>query len=461
MTPYEAQAPSMDDAHARLRRDVAAGDAYRGYIYGYPHKTAYRAFAPPRDLAATWAAEPAVSRLHGYLHLPFCEMRCGFCNLFTTANPKADMVDAYLAALAREMAVTATALPRNAGFARLAFGGGTPTWLQPAELERLFTLLEDHFNLRPRDVPTSIETSPATATPARLALLRQLGVQRVSIGVQSLLIEEAHAMGRPHRQADVLAALDALAEADFPILNIDLIYGAHQSLADFLHSLDQVIARAPQEIFLYPLYIRPLTGLGRKGGQMDDAAWNAHRRAAYRAGRDRLLAAGYAQHSMRLFARADSTATAHWPEYDASADGMLGLGCGARSYTSQLHYSQDYAVARGGVLQIIEDYAARDERAMGQITHGIALDEDDRRRRFILLWLMQACGVDMAQYRARFGGDMLAHFPALKALLAEGLATQTSTRFALTATGLEFSDLIGPWFHGPRIATLMEGWAWR
>src|ERR1700741_655603 len=111
---------------------------YQGYVYAYPHKTSYRPLTPRPSLSDVWAAE----RRHAlflYLHVPFCEMRCGFCNLFTRPVPDEAVVDAYLAALERQARVVRRALDDGGdfAFARIAIGGGTPTYLSPAQLERV------------------------------------------------------------------------------------------------------------------------------------------------------------------------------------------------------------------------------------------------------------------------------------------------------------------------------------
>src|SRR4029077_751810 len=100
---------------------------------------------PPVPLQELWATEPK-DALFLYLHVPFCEMRCGFCNLFTTVNPREDLESAYLAALARQAAQVREAIG-PASYARLAIGGGTPTYLAPEALHLLFSIAEDLFRL--------------------------------------------------------------------------------------------------------------------------------------------------------------------------------------------------------------------------------------------------------------------------------------------------------------------------
>ena len=236
---------------------------YAGYTYAYPHKTAYRPLDPPVPLQELWQSENR-DALFLYLHVPFCEMRCGFCNLFTTANPNQSFTGAYLRALRRQ-AIQVREAVSDARFARLAIGGGTPTFLNRAELEDLFGIVTDIYGVEPGQIPVSVETSPRTAELDKLRWLRERGADRISMGVQSFLEPEVNASGRAQKTAWVENALERIRETGFPTLNIDLIYGLpHQTVGSWLCSLQMALRWQPEELFLYPLYVRPLTGLGRK-----------------------------------------------------------------------------------------------------------------------------------------------------------------------------------------------------
>jgi oxygen-independent coproporphyrinogen-3 oxidase len=429
------------------------GSPYQGYLYAYPHKTAYRPLDPRPELAGVWAAERR-DALFLYLHVPFCEMRCGFCNLFTRANPPAEQVRAYLRQLRHESAAVAEALG-DATFAVGAIGGGTPTYLTPDELDALFSIVEG-FTGTAAPVPLSVETSPATATDDRLAVLADRGVTRVSIGVQSFLDREAHAAGRPQKRTEVERALAAIRAAALPVLNLDLIYGiGGQTAQTWAHSLRAALDWRPEEIYLYPLYVRPLTGLGRRAESTVDDDWDAQRLALYRQGRDTLRAAGYRQLSMRQFRRADVPDPES--DYCCQDDGMVGLGCGARSYTAGLHYAFDYAVSVRGVRAIIDDYLARPASDFGYAEVGFALDAGEQRLRWLVKTLLRADGVDRAAWRARFGTDVTADFPQLAQLNARGWLHDTAGAVALTAEGLARGDAIGPWLvSGPVRAAMGE-----
>ncbi|MFD0786978.1 coproporphyrinogen III oxidase family protein, partial [Micromonospora azadirachtae] len=144
------------------------GSPYRQYLYAYPHKTSYRPLRPRPRMADVWRAE-ARDALFLYLHVPFCEMRCGFCNLFTRANAPEEQVTAYLRQLRRQAERVTDALGDDTGYVRAAFGGGTPTYLTADELTELFDIATGTVGARLPGVPLSVETSPATATPDRLA----------------------------------------------------------------------------------------------------------------------------------------------------------------------------------------------------------------------------------------------------------------------------------------------------
>ncbi|SHJ06990.1 oxygen-independent coproporphyrinogen-3 oxidase [Nocardiopsis flavescens] len=430
---------------------VAADSPYRSYVYAYPHKSAYRPFARRPLLADLWRDED-VRALSLYLHIPFCEMRCGFCNLFTRSTPPAEQVAAYLDAFERQARTVAATLPEGAAFARAALGGGTPTYLEADELARVYDVLESAFGVDLAAVPVSVETSPATATADRLAVLEARGATRLSMGVQSFIDSEAHAAGRPQKRAEVDRALELIRAHTTADLNVDLIYGIdRQDARTWAYSLDTALEHDPEEVYLYPLYVRPLTGLGRRGGSWDD-----HRLRLYRQGRDHLRERGYEQVSMRMFRRADAPESPA-PDHSCQTDGMVGLGCGARSYTASAHYSFDYAVGVGQVRSIIADYTGRDAADFARAEVGFRLDDDERRRRHLLQSLLRAEGMDTADYASRFGSGPREDFPELFAALDRRgwLADGGAGRVLLGEEGLAHSDAVGPMFFSDRVNALM------
>lgn len=488
------------------------GSPYHGYVYAYPHKTAYRPLRPRPTLGQIWAGE-ARDALALYLHVPFCEVRCGFCNLFTRIGAPNGLTGAYLDAMERQADAVAEGLGGEASFATAAFGGGTPTFLTAAELDRLCDIAERRMGAPLGRIPLSVEASPSTATPDRLAVLAQRGGTRLSLGVQSFVDSEARAAVRPQKRAEVETALAAVRDARFPVLNIDLIYGIEgQTERTWRESLDAALAWRPEELYLYPLYVRPLTGLARLGDPPPgvDRDWDEQRLRLYRRGRDHLLERGYEQVSMRMFRLPGNTPTPSdrlapepgsetvtgppkaaaprsgdlagghpgsagrsasdagrvmdpsrqvgGPVYCCQSDGMVGLGCGSRSYTDKLHYSFDYAVDMRHIRLIIDDYVSRPAEEFRYAEVGRYIDAAESRRRYLMQSLLQAEGLDTAGYHRRFGSDPAEDFAADLAAFAKQGWLSTSAgpdRLRLSAEGLAHSDAVGPALFSPRVRAAM------
>jgi oxygen-independent coproporphyrinogen-3 oxidase len=436
------------DARPSSVAQLLRGSPFVGYGYAYPHKTAYRPLAHPRPLADVWADEDR-QRLFLYVHVPFCAVRCGFCNLFTQKQPADDLPARWLDTLARQIAVVHDSVP-DARFARWALGGGTPTLLEAAQLERVFELLREPFELDTTQRPGSVETSPETCTDERLAVLERHGTSRISIGIQSFFADELRALGRPQSVALGEQALDRIREHSFATLNIDLIYGiAGQTPASFVAAIDRALTWAPEQLYLYPLYQRPLTGLGRRA-----RSWDDDRLACLRAGRDHLLAAGYEQVSMRMFQLA--RARDEGPAYCCQADGMLGFGVGARSYTRALHYSEDWAVGNASIKEIVGNWIERSDESFAVAAHGIELDAEEQRRRWLIQSLLQREGLSLSDYRRRFGSSALLRDPGdfgdeLEQLRAHGLLELAGDHLRPTTLGLEWADAIAPWLYSEAV----------
>ncbi len=433
-----------------LDSPLLAESPYQTYVYSYPHKTAYRPI-PTRSLSEIWASEKQES-LFLYVHIPFCEMRCGFCNLFTTVTHNDDFVNQYVRTVERQ-ARRVTAALGSPKFARFALGGGTPTQLPLSGLEAILNIAEETMGATLSEIPMSVEVSPETATQDKLQLLRDRGTDRISIGVQSFIDSEVQATQRRQTFAQVQASLTRIRETGFRTLNLDLIYGLPgQTVETWLYSIKTALEFQPEELYLYPLYVRPLTGLG-----MSDREWDDIRLACYRAGRDFLLSNGYTQVSMRMFRANHGTESAQ-PVYCCQADGMVGLGCGARSYTKLLHYSNDYAVNAKEVRSILEHYIASDDTTFDVANYGFELTLEEQQRRFILISLLSEDGLNLSAYRDRFRTDAMSDYGQLRSLINWQMAEFREEVLYLTPLGLERSDGIGPWLFSETVRSQMSNY---
>jgi oxygen-independent coproporphyrinogen-3 oxidase len=442
---------SSADLRRRLRADLRSG-AYPGYVYGYPHKKAYRPL-PPRPLADVWAGEDR-RHLFCYVHVPFCGQRCSFCNLFTYV-PGADPAPTYLDALAREMDAHAEVLSPFR-FARLYIGGGTPTFLDAGQLRRLVDDLHSRLGVAPAHTQGCIETSPETIDEPKVALLRELGFVRISLGIQSLVAEELRQVNRRFDFALHDRALALIGAAGFPHFNIDLIYGLPgQTLASWRYSLDRAIDSPATSLFLYPLYVRPQTGLAVRGRALDELCCpDTHDMGRmYDHAALRLAQAGFRQLTMRQFRR--DPACADEDEYRCQEHGMVGLGAGARSYTAGLHYSTPWRMVARNIRAVVDDYVRRLHEGDTAVSHGFVLDDDERRRRFVLQTLLYD-GLDTRAFRGAFGVCARATFrDAWEALAEEGCVRDDGGVIRLTARGVRHADVVGQLFFSERVRALM------
>lgn len=428
--------------------ELLTASPYQTYVYSYPHKTAYRQLNEPIKLSDVWLKEN-LDALFLYIHIPFCEMRCGFCNLFTMVQKDEDFVSQYVATLKRQSQRVKQALGKSQ-FVRFALGGGTPTRLPIKALETVLDIAQNIMGADLQTIPSSVEVSPETATQDKLNLLRDRNIQRISIGIQSFIDSEVLAIQRRQQAQQVKETVTNIKNTGFPILNIDLIYGLPgQTIKTWLYSLHQALSFQPEEIYLYPLYVRPLTGM-----DCTDKQWDDIRLACYREGRDLLLNQGYQQISMRMFQKPNIKAISALV-YCCQADGMVGLGCGARSYAKHLHYANEYAVGAKGIQSILQAYINTATESFDYINYGFHLDTEDRQRRYILLSLLSDEGLNLQQYHYTFHTELLTDYPELKELFVLNLATRNDYNFKLTEFGIERSDAIGYWFFSKKVHQLM------
>ncbi|MFK7776461.1 MAG: STM4012 family radical SAM protein [Saprospiraceae bacterium] len=417
---------------------------YQQYTYGYPHKHTYRFLDQAEELKTVWQKEDK-SNLFAYLHIPFCEMRCGFCNLFTIANPKSGVGD-YLNALQRE-ALDYQKSMDEIEFEEYAIGGGTPTFLSVPELEKMLSIFKNDLGVNTLKKYGSIEASPKSISSEKIQLIEAYGINRISMGIQSWLEAETKLLGRPQSVQKVTQAVEAIKRSKVPEVNLDLIYGIHhQTKATWLYSLEKTIDYNPTEIFLYPLYTRPLTGLSKMQNEGED-----NRLELFRIGREFLKANGYTQTSMRCFRKNDAPII--FNNYQSPTNGMIGIGAGARSYTKDLHYSTNYAVTRKATKAIIHDYSATKD--FTKIKNGFYLNEEERMRRFLIKSLIDGGFLNPQEFKKQFGKD-ISEIDILDELFERKWLEEKNGFYQLNERGMELEDMIGPMFFSENVKKMMQ-----
>jgi oxygen-independent coproporphyrinogen-3 oxidase len=335
----------------------------------------------------------------------------------------------------------------------MAIGGGTPTLLSLGNMERLFSIILS-MGCDPGKTPGSVEISPETCSAEKLQLLFSYGIQRISLGVQTFVNDESKSLGRRGSVASVKKTLSDIHVVGFPVVNIDLIYGIEsQSEESWLYSLNQAIQYAPEEIYMYPLYVQKLTQLADQY-----LPESKHRTRLYRIGRDYLLDAGYKQNSMRMFSTISSNEN-KMPVYCCQEDGMVGFGAGARSYTKNFHYSSEYAVSPDETHKIINHYINKQDFSV--IDYGIELGLEEQQRRYIIKSILRCEGLKRDVYYARYNSDPMDDYGVLRQYQEEGLLTADTHRIYLTPEGIELSDYIGPGLYSSEIQARMSAYQWK
>ena len=429
-------------------------NTFQGHVSCYPHNTAYRTIAPTIPLQNAWKYE-SVEALNLYLHIPFDESHPQ-----SSESADKELISKYLETVDLQARQVRHELS-TATFGSLIIGGGSPTCLSIEHWKQVFETLHGTLGVGPQRIPISCQASPATIDEAKLAFLRQQGVDRLSLAFQSHETSEPSQSEQPQDSTAVAKAIELIRQAEIPILDLRLIYGARQQRTEsWLQMVDLATHYRAEEICLQPLCPSQPAALstGNQGqqlaGQLD---WDTQRLDAYRAARDYLSASGYEQVSFRKFQRSDSKPEC-LPKFSGRSQGTVGLGCVARSYTRDLHYSLglDGAVDNGQVDDAIHAYVNKTAEEFRVVQHGHYLNLEDQKRRFVIAGLLRSEGVDTLDYEARFGSYVMQDLPQLLELVLNGYMHWDDTRLQLTHSGLELSDAIGPWLYSAKVNSLME-----
>jgi len=277
-----------------------------------------------------------------YVHVPFCRVRCGYCdfNTYTASELRGARQDQYADTLLQEIALAAPVLERAGGnrpASTVFFGGGTPTLLPPGDLSRMLAGVREIFGIAD-GAEITVEANPDTVTPDVAAELAASGVTRLSIGMQSAVPHVLAALDRTHDPENVRSAVGA-ARASGLDVSVDLIYGAPgESLGDWRTSLETALALQPDHISAYALIIEDGTKLARQIRRGEVAAPDDDLQAdMYELADELLTAAGFEWYEVSNWARSESQRSRHNLAYWTGAD-WWGFGPGAHSHVGGVRF---------------------------------------------------------------------------------------------------------------------------
>jgi oxygen-independent coproporphyrinogen III oxidase len=374
------------------------------------------------------AANPPVAPELGlYVHVPFCARRCEFC-AFYEEEPRRAAIDRYLNGVERELA--SLKLPRRAG--TVFWGGGTPSLLPPRDLERLTKATLAACGGRPDE--WTVETTPATARPERLRVLRDAGVNRISMGVQSFDETILHALGRVHTVKQVYEAIDAVRKAGFGNLNLDMMFALPgQSYGEWERDLKRAIDAGPEHISTYclmfeedtALWLRLMRGETKKRSADDEAVFYEKTWAV-------LEAAGLPQYEVSNFARPGRECRHNVNTWRMQE--WAGVGPSAASQIGMRRFAN---------VPSLNDWAKGVETGAPALTDEETLTDDSLVTDSIIFGLRMVQGVDLGELATRFPRhDFSAIRECANSLAREGLATFDGRKLRLTNKGRLVADEI-------------------
>ncbi len=378
-------------------------------------------FASGQDKAA-----PAAP-LGLYVHVPFCAATCDFC-AFYQVKPTADGIDRFLAGIVNEAALVAWPRPVDTVF----WGGGTPGLLAPAALRRLGEQVLSVCGGQP--VEWTVEMAPASVTPARLAVLKELGVTRISMGVQSFQPAWLEALGRIHSREQILQAYERVRAAGFASVNLDLMFALPgQTEAEWLADVAEAVALRPDHLSTYCLTFEEDTALWVKLSQGRVKLDPENEARLYETTWEALAAAGYAQYEVSNFAR-----PGHACRHNLNTWAMhewVGLGPSAAS---------QHAGWRGANVSDLAGWLDHLAAGRRMTEDRVALSPVQLVEDALIFGLRMNAGVDLADWRARCPEAPWGGIDAVMGRLAEdGLADVAGDRVRLTTRGRLLADAVG------------------
>lgn len=324
-----------------------------------------------------------------YVHLPFCDTLCYFCGCTMMVTRSEDKVEQYLSYLEKELSLLSANLDSKRKVAQLHWGGGTPTHLKPDQIRRLGEMLHRHFVFR-EDAEVSVEIDPRELTRAHMAALQAVGFNRCSMGVQDFQPEVQAAINRIQPEAVTRQSAEWARELGFTSINMDLMYGLpHQTQASYADTLQTVLKLQPDRLAIFNYAHLPRMFKHQTMIQDEWLPAPEEKLELLKMSIETLTAAGYVYIGMDHFAKPDDelaqamtqgTLYRNFQGYSTHAGlNLIALGMSSISMLSSL-YVQNHKT-------LPEYYKALDEGHLPTM-RGVALTEDDRLRREVIVELM-------------------------------------------------------------------------
>lgn len=365
-----------------------------------------------------------------YIHIPFCLRKCRYCDFLSAARPREEQ-ERYVRALIREIQ-SQRECPAGTPADTVFFGGGTPSILSGEQIGRIMEALREKFAILP-DAEISLEMNPGTADAGKILEFKKAGINRLSMGVQSMHDEELRLLGRIHTVREAKEAFDAARAAGFDNINIDLMSALPgQSFESWEESLRLAAEWKPEHISAYSLIIEPGTPFCDlyEAGKLASLPDEETDRKMYHYTREFLARHGYARYEISNYAlpgRECRHNSGYWTGHP-----YLGLGAGAASYVNGTRFSN------------IADINSYTEALSRPVRTDIrTLTQEEKMEEFMFLGLRMTTGVSAAVFQERFGRTLEEVYGSLiRRHIAQGLLEETEEGFCLTEKGTDVSNYV-------------------
>lgn len=362
-----------------------------------------------------------------YIHIPFCQKKCDYCDFLSFSNEK-EKVDTYIEALKREIVQNRTK-GENRLIDTIYIGGGTPSYINAQKIEEIIQTLKENFHIA-SVYEMTIEINPGTINKEKLEKYKKCGINRLSIGLQSTNNEVLRKVGRIHTYEQFLETYDLARKLKFTNINIDLMLGLPSQTEEILQgSLKEIIALKPEHISMYSLIVEEGTYLFKKVEEKQITLPEEEmERTMYWMVKNMLEDNGFIHYEISNFARQqyESKHNLHcWEQKE-----YLGFGLGAHSYYEEVRYSNP---------ESFEHYLSNDRK---YIIHE-KQNKEMKEKEYMMLGLRKLEGVKISAFKMKFVDNPLYIFQKeLNKLVQEELIEIESDQIKLTNKGLDYANLV-------------------
>jgi oxygen-independent coproporphyrinogen-3 oxidase len=431
--------PKLEFDQDLIQRYDTSGPRYTSYPTAAQFTTDFTAEAYRQQIALSNASNRPLSL---YFHIPFCDTICFYCACNKVVTKNRAHAQPYLDSVYKEIAMQAALFDRERPVDQLHWGGGTPTFISHAQMRELMRLTREHFTLHSDDSGEySIEVDPREADADTIGLLRELGFNRLSLGVQDFDPRVQKAVNRLQSVEQTAEVLNAARATGFHSVSVDLIYGLpHQSVDSFHATLETVLALSPDRLSVFNYAHLPDLFKTQRQINTSELPTPKSKLAILQDCIETLTAAGYIYIGMDHFAKPDDELARaqangmlyrNFQGYSTHADCDL-IGMGATSI-GKVHdcYSQN--------LRTLDEYAQSIARGQLPVFRGITLNADDKLRRDVITQLICHFKLDITQIEQQHGIRFEEYFAdaiaQLEAMQTDGLLSFDDRHIEVSARG--------------------------